>query len=118
MYDGGAGTDVLAYDASPLAVTMSLDGAANDGTPGETDNVLEVENLDGSAYGDTLTGDGGANQLKGLGGDDVIDGGPGTDLLDGGDGRDTLQVSSAKEDDGCEADSDDAVVNCARLSIA
>lgn len=64
VYDGGAGTDALAYDASPLAVTVSLDGVANDGTPGETDNVLEVENLDGSAYGDTLTGDDGANQLK------------------------------------------------------
>lgn len=69
--------------------------------------------------GDTLTGDGGANQLKGLGGDGrdtlrAVDGVGKRDRVDGG-----SQVSSAKEDDGCEADSaDDVVVNCARLSIA
>ncbi|MEU7907407.1 calcium-binding protein [Actinoplanes sp. NPDC049118] len=133
VYNGGPGTDVLDYASSPRGVTVRLDGVANDGTSGETDNALELENLEGSRAGDTLIGDGGANRIKGAGGDDVIDGGSGSDVLNGGDGRDQLRAvdgvgnqdrvdggsreNTEKDNDGCEVDPDDVVSNCAQQSI-
>ena len=46
----------------------------------EGDTLSNIENLIGSAYGDTLTGDDR---------DNVIESGAGEDVLDGGDGADT-----------------------------
>jgi hypothetical protein len=37
-------------------VTVTLDGAANDGQPGENDNVKEIEIVEGTAFSDTLSG--------------------------------------------------------------
>ncbi|WP_172329791.1 PA14 domain-containing protein [Mangrovicoccus sp. HB161399] len=49
-----------------------------------------IENLLGSAQGDTLSGDDGANLIAGAGGDDSLSGGRGSDTLAGGSGDDTL----------------------------
>lgn len=61
-------------------------------------SVLTVENVYGSFWPDSLTGDdlpnrllgeAGADSISGLGGDDYLDGGPGTDQLNGGSNTDT-----------------------------
>ena len=52
--------------------------------------ILDIEDLFGSAYDDILVGAHGANWLKGYYGDDVLDGREGNDGLFGGDGADTL----------------------------
>ena len=39
VYSGGAGTDVLDFSTSIAAVSVSLDGVANDGPAGEADNA-------------------------------------------------------------------------------
>lgn len=49
-----------------------------------------IENVDGSAYADTLTGDDGSNVIAGNAGADALTGGAGDDTLYGGDGLDTL----------------------------
>jgi serralysin len=49
-----------------------------------------MENLTGSAFGDTLTGDSGINILSGLAGNDTLNGGAGSDTLIGGAGNDRL----------------------------
>ena len=49
-----------------------------------------VENLVGSKYKDSLTGNGLANEIDGGAGNDTLDGGGGNDTLDGGGGNDTL----------------------------
>ena len=54
-----------------------------------------IEALSGSAYGDTLYGDGGANRLLGNGGNDTLDGGAGADRMEGGLGDDTFIVDNA-----------------------
>lgn len=97
---GGPGTDVMDYSGANSAVTVSLDNKANDGVVGEADNVhRDVEDIDGSLYGDVLTGSGAANQIeggdgpdkiRGLGGLDGLGGGRGADLLSGGKGVDTI----------------------------
>lgn len=52
--------------------------------------VQNVENVRGTDFGDTMTGDIGGNVLNGFAGNDSIDGGRGNDTLEGGAGRDTL----------------------------
>lgn len=75
---GGAGTDTVDYDDQPFpgltgGITASLDGVANDGLPGESQNVMkDIENIDGSDGSDVITGDAARNVLNGEGGDDTI----------------------------------------------
>jgi Ca2+-binding RTX toxin-like protein len=61
----------------------------------ETDTLSSVENLLGSDFNDSLTGDAGANQLDGGLGDDLLIGGQGADHLIGGGGVDTASYFSA-----------------------
>jgi serralysin len=88
---GGSGIDT--FDASNatagVIVTLGLNPGDTGSGPGD-DQLHDIENLDGSAFGDTLTGDSGANRLQGLGGNDTLLGEGGDDTLDGGAGDDTL----------------------------
>jgi RTX calcium-binding nonapeptide repeat (4 copies) len=117
LIDGGPGTDTTSewsipdqLDRQPR-VNVTLDGVANDGRPGEGDNVVGVERLDMYVVGD-FTGSEGPDQVKlvnpgnqgpssliGRGGDDVlvgydfddtVDGGAGNDTVEGGRGNDTV----------------------------
>lgn len=89
--DGGAGTDWLSYGGSDGAVSVRLyDGYTGRGHA-EGDVISGFENLRGSAYGDTLAGDGRANRLEGGAGDDQLSGNSGDDILDGGAGADRLE---------------------------
>lgn len=92
--DGGAGADALnggdgidraLYDTRPLGVTVTIgDGAANDGYPGEGDNVgADVESVTGGEGTDSLTGNALPNTFSGRGGDDVISGGDANDFMGG-----------------------------------
>jgi Ca2+-binding RTX toxin-like protein len=89
--DGGAGLDSVDYfDATgALTVNLTLTGAQTTGGSG-TDTLLNIENVYGGSFSDTLTGDGGNNLLWGRGGPDVLLGGGGTDFLDGGAGDDLI----------------------------
>ena len=59
------------------------------------DVLSSIENLEGSAYGDNLTGSGGANVLKGGAGTDTLTGSGGADSLWGGAGADRFVFSAA-----------------------
>jgi len=92
---GGNGSNTASYAYSPdqgggLGVTVSLlDPAVNTGDAAG-DTFINIQNLSGSAYNDTLTGDGNANSIHGNAGNDTIIGGAGTDTLYGDSGNDTL----------------------------
>ncbi|ACU89970.1 tandem-95 repeat protein [Desulfomicrobium baculatum] len=94
--DGGTGSDTANYSLSTSAVNVDL-ALSTAQTGGEVGNhaagdvLISIENVTGSAYGDTLTGDGGNNVLSGLAGDDSLIGGGGDDTLIGGAGSDTFQ---------------------------
>lgn len=114
VIDGGPGRDSISDwmrgdPATEQLVTVTLDGAADDGFPGEGDNVTNMEvvesygalrfvGTDGddiasaSEVGNRaeLTGKGGNDQLKGTDDDDTLDGGPGNDDLAGGYGNDAI----------------------------
>jgi Ca2+-binding RTX toxin-like protein len=111
VISGGGGDDFLSYGQAGGPVVVTLDGVANDGTGGRTDNV-DVESVSGSAGDDLLVGNdasnglfgnsgrdrlvgdpgdgGGPDRLFGGTGDDLLEGRGGGDTLDGGDGGDRL----------------------------
>ena len=119
--DGGAGSDTASYAGSGAGVTVDLSATPDaagyvPGTGGhaEGDRLKGIENLQGSPYADTLTGDGTANVLKGggidelrgnagidtlYGGDDVdyLYGNDGNDIMNGGDGNDRLYGHADKD---------------------
>ena len=113
VLSGGSGRDTLSHSSRDDGVTVDLDGVADDGAgcPGPGcggDNVMpDVENVEGGAGNDVLTGNGSANllddfgggddQFNGLGGDDRLRGFDGDDVMQGGAGADIL-------DDGADAD--------------
>lgn len=103
---GGDGVDFVDYsDQNVQSLAVSIDGIANDGGPGENDNVTpDVENVDGTSCGvNLLTGSGGPNRLRGkgmlngLGGDDDLNGSGSDDVLNGGDGNDQLHGFGAND---------------------
>jgi hypothetical protein len=114
--DGGAGTDVISYRDAPSGVRVVLDGTAT--STGE-DTLRNIENADGSRFGDRLIGTDGPNTLIGLGGrgdslsgrggDDVLDideeaagftvpSGQTDDAADGGAGQDLIQANDGFRD--------------------
>jgi Ca2+-binding RTX toxin-like protein len=91
---GGPGRDILDLRKSPVAMSVYLDSGHFDSLTmlvpiGSL--VFEVENVYGSPFGDSLTGNAGRNRLFGFDGDDTIRGLGGDDLLNGGDGIDDLR---------------------------
>jgi Ca2+-binding RTX toxin-like protein len=90
--DGGSGIDTASYehvpdDGSGIGVTVDLSSLAPQNTvKAGTDTLSNIENLRGSGFADTLTGNAGNN---------VLEGGPGGDSLDGGGGSDTASYEHA-----------------------
>jgi Ca2+-binding RTX toxin-like protein len=90
--DGGTGIDTAGYTSSAAGVTvdLALTGAQVSAGDATGDVLSNFENLYGTAFADTLMGDGGDNKLRGEEGDDVLIGRGGNDHLIGREGNDTL----------------------------
>jgi serralysin len=88
---GGAGSDTADYSDSWESVWVDLsDGTAEGGTAWN-DKFYSIENLNGSAHGDSLYGDEEDNTINGWLGDDNLHGYKGEDVLIGGAGDDLLE---------------------------
>jgi RTX calcium-binding nonapeptide repeat (4 copies) len=87
--DGGSGTNTLLMSTAATVNLGSLDQ-----TSGDTTNVINFQNVDGSALSSalTLTGSSGANVITGGSGNDTINGGGGTDSLFGRGGDDLFII--------------------------
>lgn len=84
---GSSGRDTASYAAALAGVFVNLSTITAQDTVGAgLDTVLDTENLIGSAFNDTLTG----NDA-----DNVFAGGAGNDTMAGGNGVDTLDYGSA-----------------------
>lgn len=110
VYRIGNGQDVVnggggAHDkitGAGLSAGMILDLNTGVGTVKGTSNTTTIsgfEDVDGSIFGDTITGNNkdnrlnggnGGDTLNGSGGSDTLNGGKGSDKLNGGDGNDNL----------------------------
>lgn len=109
VYIGGDGFDSIGGNVSTgndfsepnSDMNVTLDGVANDGEPGEGDNVMpDVERVKALGRNVTMIGTDAANELiatatastiRGLGGDDRLIGADGADSLEGGEGADYLE---------------------------
>lgn len=127
LIDGGAGRDTIVNDwlndHDDAAISVTLDGVANDGLPGEGDDVRAVEQiqvnqpatlaaggdavvfrvfqtgpgssrLTGSDGADTLISYDYADTIDARGGDDTIEAGLGDDAIVAGPGRDTVNADA------------------------
>jgi len=98
--EGKGGDSAYYYDATSAVIVNLLLGTATGGAGNDT--LMSIENIYGSSYADTLTGDTRSNDLYGYAGDDILSGGEGDDYLDGGTdskggstGSDTASYSTA-----------------------
>jgi Ca2+-binding RTX toxin-like protein len=99
VMQGGSGFDTASYANRRQGVRADLDGDADDGAPGEGDQIdIHVEAIEGGAGGDRLDGDRRANTLIGKGGRDRLDGGRGEDRLEGGPGSDRILARDNRTD--------------------
>ncbi|MCW2925205.1 MAG: Proprotein convertase, partial [Thermoleophilia bacterium] len=88
---GGSGADTVSYADRGAGVVVTQDGAGNDGTAGEGDNVRDdVELIVGTSLDDAMATGGTGTHLVGGGGNDRLTGGVGADTLEGGPGSDAL----------------------------
>ncbi|MGL4239333.1 Hint domain-containing protein [Tabrizicola sp.] len=92
---GGDGIDTADYSTSNNGVGIALDGTVGSGGHAQGDSLVGIENITGSAFNDTLTGDAGANRLLGGFDNDVLVGGAGADFLEGSQGSDTADYSTS-----------------------
>ncbi|MGF6232295.1 Ca2+-binding RTX toxin-like protein [Inquilinus ginsengisoli] len=87
--DGGAGIDLATYFGSTTAVKVDLGNTSlESGGEAGGDRLIDIENVNGSTAGDTLTGNAVANALSGFEGNDLLKGAAGKDMLAGGLGAD------------------------------
>ncbi|MEH7827393.1 calcium-binding protein [Gemmobacter denitrificans] len=94
--DGGSGRDTVVFDPSN-AVTVSLATRKAQQTGHGRDTLISIENAEGSAQNDRITGSKVANWLIGGSGHDRLSGLGGADTLTGGEGRDTLQGGAGSD---------------------
>jgi Ca2+-binding RTX toxin-like protein len=135
-FQGGAGMDSAFLSSRNSDVSVSLDGVANDGYPGEQDNVgPDVEQIFTGSGDDTLIGTTGHQLLSGGDGRNTLFGGPGPDLLvldgfgpddaHGGPGLDTVSYEGhqtgvtvtldGKPNDGSNSEGDNVAADVERL---
>ena len=91
VLDGGAGIDRVEYTYGTNAgVTASLGDSSINTGDAMGDTYVDIENLYGTSFTDTLYGDAGNNRIDGRVGDDALFGGDGNDYLIGGSGDDVM----------------------------
>lgn len=79
--DTFTGQGVVRYSKRTNPVEVNIDGRANDGEPGEGDNVSRSFSVVGGEGDDTLVSHREGSRLAGGGGSDELRGGPGYDVL-------------------------------------
>ena len=97
VLDGGSGRDTAEWSAA--AVSVSLNGVADDGAAGENDQVLGIENVSTGRFDDTISGDASVNQIFSGDGNDTIDPGGAFDIVESGAGDDTINARDGVQDD-------------------
>ena len=95
ILDGAAGNDTADYSGSNYAVFVDLLNGTASGGYAKGDTLVSIENLIGSAYGDTLSDDLNDNSLSGGLGDDIYVYRGGLDTVTDTGGSDILVLENA-----------------------
>ena len=86
--DGGTGVNTADYAFSTAGVYVDLTSGTGSGGDAQGDTLVNIQNVSGTQYADTLVGNSQANTLLGGDGDDVIYAEGAGDDCDGGNGVD------------------------------
>lgn len=105
--DDGYYGDWVFYSSAAAAVTANLELGKASGGAG-ADFLVDIENVQGSKFADSLVGDEDGNRFYGGSGDDVLDGADGADGLFGEAGRDKL-LGRVGDDSLAGGDGDDLI---------
>lgn len=100
LIDGGTGVDTAFYLGNMVkkqGVTVDLSLGKGYGADAEGDTLIDVENVQGSAFDDILSGNAGDNVLEGGEGNDTLSGGGGYDALRGNEGADTYKIARSDQ---------------------
>jgi len=90
VLEGGAGIDWAIFNTGLTAgVTVDLN-VETQNTGAGIDTLRDIENVQATIYGDSLTGNNVANELRGEAGNDWIWGNGGNDIVNGGAGDDAI----------------------------
>lgn len=125
--DTFSGTDsvkeAVSYSQAAVGVNVTLPAANTQstiaggmGADAVGDVFLNIDNLIGSDYNDTLTGNADDNIIYGGAGTDTIDGAGGSDILYGGAGSDNITAGAGTDTIYGEAD-DDIIILGANLTL-
>lgn len=97
--NGGDSLDTASFASASAGVIYGLlaQGSAFNTQGAGIDTLSNFENLQGSAFDDTLGGDTGANMVSGDAGNDLLYGWLGNDSLNGGSGNDTLDGGAGND---------------------
>ncbi|MFT6258380.1 MAG: Ca2+-binding RTX toxin-like protein [Rickettsiales bacterium] len=105
VLDGGEESeingDTISYVTSSSGVNVDIASNIVSGGDAQGDTISNFENITGSNFADTLTGDAGNNIIEGGAGDDILIGGAGSDtyVYNAGDGNDTIIDGINNHDD-------------------
>ena len=90
MMVGGSGLEMASYANAPGVVNVNLTTNRHTGAHATGDQLVRIDGVEGSRFGDTITGDNRGNVFDGGEGNDVIRGRAGRDLFYLGAGNDTV----------------------------
>jgi Ca2+-binding RTX toxin-like protein len=93
--DGGSGLDRASFAGSAGPLVLDLLRPANNAGAAETQLLLNIEVVEGSAFNDRIFGTNAAERLIGNAGNDMLRGRGGADTLEGGGGNDTLDAAAS-----------------------
>lgn len=94
---GSSGIDTANYATSASSIAVDLGANTALGGDAEGDTLIDIENVNGTAYGDALTGSALANLLWGNAGNDTLSGNADNDSLSGGEGNDLLNGDAGND---------------------
>lgn len=96
--DGGAGYNIASYATAAQGVVASLATPAINTGDAAGDTYANIQQINGSEFGDTLTAlNANGSTLRGLGGDDILNAAGFGAQLNGDDGNDVLNGSNADD---------------------
>lgn len=118
VLNGSGGSDTAFFGSSTSRVTVNLATGKASGGDGN-DTLSSIENITGSAYDDSLTGDDAANLLKGGKGNDTLNGGGGIDtaVYDGDRSNYTITITATGVTVAGADNSSDTLVGVERLQF-
>ena len=104
VIDGRGGTDTVSYfntkktdTFTPNGIQVNLAVGTVIDPAGNTDQLTNIENINGTNFDDQIVGDSEANTLNGYDGNDTLEGGAGDDTLDGGAGNDVINGGAGND---------------------